>query len=119
MAYILRTHIEKKKLIVGLCLVFGIGHSLSKKICNNLGFQNSFLLKNLTDEDIYLISLFVDDLKILVKGDLNRWLKQKIDYLVSLNTYRGFRHRQGLPLRGQRTHTNARTTKKLRFKKRL
>lgn len=119
MAYFLRTHIEKKRLVLGLCSVFGLGPSLSKKICANLGFQSSFLLKNLTDEDIYLISLFVEDLNILIKGDLNRWLKHKIDYLISLNIYRGSRHRQGLPLRGQRTHTNARTIKKLRFKKKL
>jgi small subunit ribosomal protein S13 len=117
MAYILRTHIEKKRLVLGLRSVYGIGSFLSSKICNSLGFQTSFLVKTLTDEDIYSIFLFVDNLNILLKGDLSRWLKNNIDKLISLNVYRGFRHRQGFPSRGQRTHTNARTSKKLRVKK--
>jgi small subunit ribosomal protein S13 len=117
MVYILRTHIEKKKLVFGLVGVYGVGAFLSYRICNNLGFQKSFLVKTLTDEDVYLISLFVDNLNLLLKGDLSRWLQYRIDRLVSLNVYRGFRHRQGFPARGQRTHTNARTCKKLRIKK--
>lgn len=117
MAYILRTHIKKKYLVPGLTAVYGIGKSMSLSLCQRLGFQKTFLLKNLTDEDIYQISQLIDELKILTKGDLSRWVKQKIDHLSSQKTYRGIRHRQGLPLRGQRTHTNARTAKKLRLKK--
>ena len=117
MAYILRTHIKKKYLVPGLTAVYGIGKSMSLSLCQRLGFQKTFLLKNLTDEDIYQISQLIEELKILTKGDLSRWVKQKIDHLSSLKTYRGIRHRQGLPLRGQRTHTNARTAKKLRLKK--
>jgi small subunit ribosomal protein S13 len=117
MAYLLRTHIKKKYLIYGLTSVFGIGNPLAKTICFRLGFQKNFLVKNLTDEHIYQLTNLIEELKILIKGDLKRWIKQKIDHLSTLRVYRGIRHRQGLPLRGQRTHTNARTSKKLRFSK--
>lgn len=117
MAYILRTHIQKKYLFFGLKMIYGIGASISASLCHRLGFQKKFLLKNLTEEDIYAISQLVDELKFNIKGDLERWLKQKVDFLSTLKTYRGIRHRQGLPVRGQRTHTNASTPKKLRFKK--
>lgn len=119
MAYILRTQVKKKYLIQGLTQVFGLGYSLSKNLCSRLGFQQKFLTHKLTDEDIYRIGLLVEELKILVKGDLQRWVKQKIESLAVLKTYRGIRHRQGLPLRGQRTHTNAKTAKKLRFLKKI
>lgn len=117
MAYVLRTHIKKKYLANGLTSVYGIGEPLAREICYRLGFQKKFLLKNLTDEHIYQITNLLEELKILIKGDLQRWIKQKIDNLTTLKIYRGIRHRQGLPLRGQRTHTNARTSKKLRFVK--
>lgn len=117
MAYILRTHIEKRYLINGLKTVYGIGPSQSENILRRLGFQKKFLLKNVTEEDINLITQLVEELKIDIKGDLQRGFKQRVDYLANLKTYRGIRHRQGLPLRGQRTHTNGRTAKKLRSRK--
>lgn len=114
MAYLLRTHVKKKYLPQALCSVFGINKSLASQICMSLGFQKYFLTKNLSDEQIYLIGKYVEEKEILIKGDLLRWIKQKIDLLASLRVYRGIRHRLGLPLRGQRTHTNARTAKRLR-----
>jgi len=119
MAYILRTHMKKKYLIHGLKTVYGLGNFLSKKICKSLGFQKTFLLKNISDEQIFHLSQSVEEWNIPLKGDLQRWLKQKIDKLVTLKTFRGIRHRQGLPVRGQRTHTNAKTQKKLKYSKRL
>jgi small subunit ribosomal protein S13 len=114
MVYILRTHLKKKYLIQALRDVYGLGNSLSLQLCRSLGFQRHFLLKDVTDEDIYYIDQLMEDLKLAIKGDLQRVIKQRIDELASTKSYRGLRHRQGLPLRGQRTHTNARTAKKLR-----
>lgn len=117
MVYILRTHVKSKFLNYGLSSVYGIGLSISNKICQKLGFQDNFLTKNLSEQDIFYITCLLDDMKILIKGDLQLWIKQRLDLLSGLRVYKGVRHRQGLPLRGQRTHTNARTVKKFRFKK--
>ena len=117
MIYVLRTHLKKKYLIHALQEVYGLGSSLSVQLCRSLGFQKNFLLKGLTDEDIYYIDQLMDDLKLTIKGDLFRFRKERIDELVSIKSYRGLRHRQGLPVRGQRTHTNAQTVKKLRKQK--
>lgn len=114
MAYLLRTHIKKKYLLHALCSVYGINKSLSAHICKSLGYQKNFLTQNLTNEQIYCITQYVEEKDFLIKGDLLRWVNQKIESLATLRVYRGIRHRHGLPLRGQRTHTNARTAKKLR-----
>lgn len=114
MVYILRTHLKKKYLVQALRDVYGLGPSLSIQVCQSLGFQKHFLLKDVTDEDIYYIDQIMDDFKFSMKSDLQRIVKQRIDELVSIKSFRGLRHRQGLPVRGQRTHTNARTVKKLR-----
>ena len=119
MVYILRTHMKKKYLIHGLQSVYGIGESLSKKICKSLGFQTTFLLKNISDEQIFHLGQSVEEWNIALKGELQRWLKQKIDRLATLRTYSGIRHRQGLPVRGQRTHTNARTAKRLKYSRKI
>lgn len=114
MAYLLRTYLKKKYLVQALTAVYGIGSSWSVRLCQSLGFQKKFLLKDLTDEDIYHIDQLVTELDLPIKGDLQRVKKQNIDHLASIRSYRGIRHRQGFPVRGQRTHTNARTVKKLR-----
>lgn len=114
MAYLLRTYLKKKYLVKALKAVYGIGDSWSVNLCQSLGFQKKFLLKDLTDEDVYHIDQLVTKLDLPIKGDLKRIKKQKIDRLASIRSYRGIRHRQGFPVRGQRTHTNARTAKKLR-----
>ena len=118
MAYVLGTHLKRKYLIEGLMSVYGVGFSLSKQICRSLGFQKSFELKRITDEQVFQIMQCVEDLEIPIKGELQRSIKQDIDDLATIKTFRGLRHRQGLPVRGQRTHTNARTQKKLRYYRR-
>lgn len=118
MAYFLRTYLKKKYLVQALKAVYGIGISLSSDLCHRLGFQKNFLLENLTDQDIYHIDQLVTSLNLPIKGDLQRIIKQRIDHLANIRSYRGVRHRQGFPVRGQRTHTNARTVKKLRRLKR-
>lgn len=114
MAYLLRTYLKKKYLVHALTAVYGIGSSWSVNLCQSLGFQNKFLLKDLSDEDIYRIDQLVTELDLPIKGDLHRIKKQNIDQLASIRSYRGLRHRQGFPVRGQRTHTNFRTVRKLR-----
>ena len=118
MVYILRTHLKKKYLIQALKDVYGLGNSLCFRLCQSLGFQKHFLLKEITDEDIYHIDQLLENSRLVIKSDLQRAVKQKVDHLVSINAYRGIRRRQGLPVRGQRTHTNARTCKNLRKVKR-
>lgn len=118
MLYLLRTQLKKKYLIHALRDVYGLGSTLSVKLCQCLGFQKHFLLKDVKDEDIYNIDQLMEDLPFSIKGDLQRLTKQNIDHLVGIKSYRGLRHRQGLPVRGQRTHTNARTCKNLRRLKR-
>lgn len=118
MSYILRTHVKKKYLFYGLQSVYGLGPFLSRQICKRLGLTVTFLIKNLTDEQLFQISQCVEELGISLKGELQRQLKHNVDKLLTLKTFRGIRHRQGLPVRGQRTHTNARTQKRLRFFKR-
>lgn len=119
MLYILRTsiNIEKKYLYKGLTLIYGVGPFLSKKICDRLGFQKNFLIKDVSDFDIADISQLADQLKINVKGDLQRWLKEKVNLLIKIRSYRGIRRIQGFPVRGQRTHTNARTARRLRVRR--
>lgn len=118
MVYILRTHVKKKYLFYGLQSVYGIGPFLSQQICKRLGFKFTSSIKDLTDQQLFQISQCVEELGIPLKGELQRQLKSNLDKLLTLKTLRGIRHRQGLPVRGQRTHTNARTQKKLRFLKR-
>jgi small subunit ribosomal protein S13 len=118
MVYILRTHLKKKYLIQALREVYGLGNSLCFQLCKSLGFQKYFLLKEITDEDIYHIDQLLENSKLTIKSDLQRTIKERIDCLVGIKTYRGIRLRQGLPVRGQRTHTNARTCKNLRKLKR-
>jgi small subunit ribosomal protein S13 len=115
MVYVLRTHLKKKYMVEALPSVYGIGSFLSKQICRSLGFQKLFKLKRITEEQIFQIVQCVEDLEVPIKGELQREVKQNIDKLVALKVFRGFRHRQGLPIRGQRTHTNARTQKKVRY----
>lgn len=118
MLYLLRTQLKKKYLVHALRDVYGLGKPLSIKICQSLGFQKHFLLKDIQDEDIYNLDQLIEDFNFSIKSDLQRIIKQRIDNLVSIKAYRGIRQRQGLPVRGQRTHTNARTCKSLRKLKR-
>lgn len=117
MIYILRTNVKNKYFLKGLCCIYGIGFSQAGLISKSLGFQNKFLVNLLEEKDYQYIPHVVEKLRIKIKGELKRWLKLKIDNLLYLKTYRGNRHRQNLPVRGQRTHTNARTAKNLRNKK--
>ena len=94
---------------IGLTSIYGIGRSTARKICEANGIEFSKKIKDLSDHDLEKIR---DALSaILVEGDLRRENSINIKRLMDLGCYRGFRHRRGLPVRGQRTKTNARTRK--------
>jgi small subunit ribosomal protein S13 len=94
---------------IGLTYIFGIGRTTAQKICESVGIPFSKKIKDLTDGDLEKIREEVG--KLTIEGDLRRETSINIKRLMDLGCYRGFRHRRGLPMRGQRTRTNARTRK--------
>lgn len=95
--------------VIGLTAIFGIGRSTARKICEATSIAESKKVKDLDDAD--LERLRDEVAKYVVEGDLRREVTMSIKRLMDLGCYRGFRHRKGLPVRGQRTRTNARTRK--------
>ncbi len=94
---------------IGLTSIFGIGRPTAQKICDAVGIAHSKKIKDLTDSDLERIR---DEIgRITIEGDLRREISINIKRLMDLGCYRGLRHRRGLPMRGQRTRTNARTRK--------
>jgi small subunit ribosomal protein S13 len=98
-----------KRVEVGLTYIFGIGDSSSRKILADTGIEPNTRVGDLTEEEVSRLRNAVDDLT--VEGDLRRETSQNIKRLMEIGCYRGLRHRRGLPVRGQRTKTNARTRK--------
>jgi small subunit ribosomal protein S13 len=94
---------------IGLTAIYGIGRSTAQKICEAVGVPYSKKVKDLTDADLEKIREELG--RITIEGDLRREMSINIKRLMDLGCYRGFRHRRGLPVRGQRTKTNARTRK--------
>jgi small subunit ribosomal protein S13 len=94
---------------IALTAIYGIGRQTAKDICNNLQIDPSTKIKELTEEQLDSIRAVIS--KMTVEGDLRREVSMNIKRLMDLGCYRGIRHRKGLPLRGQRTRTNARTRK--------
>ncbi len=98
-----------KHAVIALTSIYGIGRSSSKKICEAAGIVPSTKIKDLSEEEVGRLRTEVGNYR--VEGDLRREITVNIKRLMDLGTYRGIRHRRGLPLRGQRTRTNARTRK--------
>jgi len=94
---------------IGLTAIYGVGRSTAQKICESCGIALSKKIKDLTDGDLEKIRDEVG--RLTIEGDLRREISMNIKRLMDLGCYRGFRHRRGLPMRGQRTRTNARTRK--------
>ena len=110
MARIANINIPNQKHIeIGLTAIFGIGRPTARRICTSVGIPGTTKVKDLTDQQVDQIRAEVA--KITVEGDLRRQVSMNIKRLMDLGTYRGMRHRRGLPVRGQRTRTNARTRK--------
>ena len=100
----------QKKIAVGLTSIYGIGHYNAKCIIEKAGIPENRRVADLTDAEILKIREIIDK-DYTVEGDKRREVSMNIKRIVDLGTYRGLRHRKGLPVRGQRTHTNARTRK--------
>ena len=97
-----------KRIEVGLTYIYGIGLTTSKKILAETGVDPSVRVKDLTEDDLTKLRDYIQA-NIKVEGDLHREVSQNVKRLMEIGCYRGLRHRRGLPVRGQRTHTNART----------
>ena len=99
-----------KRIEVGLTYIYGIGLTTSKKILAETGVDPDVRVKDLTEHDLQKLRDYIQG-NLKVEGDLHREVSQNVKRLMEIGCYRGLRHRRGLPVRGQRTHTNARTRK--------
>ncbi len=99
-----------KRVTISLRYIYGIGPKKAQDICTKLGIPDERRVNQLSDDEILRIRELIDR-EFRVEGDLRREVSMNIKRLVDLGCYRGLRHRRGLPVRGQRTHTNARTRK--------
>jgi len=100
---------NEKPICIALTYIYGIGRSISKKICADAKVDGGIRVKNLTDDQLNAIRNEISKYK--VEGDLRRETALNVKRLSEIGCYRGLRHRRGLPVRGQRTRTNARTRK--------
>lgn len=101
---------KNKRIEIALTYIYGIGRTTASKIIADTGIDPSIRVKDLTEEDATVLREYIDK-NIEVEGDLRRMTALNIKRLVEVGCYRGVRHRKGLPVRGQRTKTNARTRK--------
>ncbi len=101
---------KNKRIEIGLTYIYGIGLPTATKILEATGINPDTRVKDLTDEDVVKLREYIDK-NVVVEGDLRREVALNIKRLIEIGCYRGVRHRKGLPVRGQRTKTNARTRK--------
>lgn len=102
---------NEKRAEIGLTYIYGIGRTTAAKMCADLNIVDGTRIKDLTEEQISAIRNYIDQNGLMVEGDLRRERSQNVKRLMDIGCNRGLRHRKGLPVRGQRTHTNARTRK--------
>jgi len=100
----------EKRLEVSLTYIYGVGRRLSNEIIAKLGLNPNMKAKQLTEDDIARLNAILQG-EYVVEGDLRRQVQNNIKRLININSYRGMRHKLGLPVRGQRTRSNARTRK--------
>ena len=101
---------REKRIEIGLTYIYGIGNTTAKKIIAETGVNPDIRVKDISEDDLQKIREYIDK-NLTVEGDLHREVSQNIKRLMEIGCYRGLRHRKGMPVRGQRTHTNARTRK--------
>ena len=101
---------REKRLEIGLTYIFGIGRTTAKKLCDETGIHPDTRVRDLTDSEVNKIRMFIEN-NLSVEGDRRRNVQTDIKRKIEIGSYQGTRHRKGLPVRGQRTHTNARTRK--------
>lgn len=102
---------DRKKIIPGLMDIFGVGRELAFRIVSLTGIDYTKRIKDLTEEEVAKINSTIEELGLKVEGDLRKEINDNIQRLKDIRCYRGLRHIAGLPVRGQRTHSNARTRK--------
>jgi small subunit ribosomal protein S13 len=101
---------REKRIEISLTYIFGIGRPTSQKILAETGIDPNTRVRNLTEDEVQRLRVYIDQ-HLKVEGDLRRDVSQDIKRKMEIGCYQGIRHRRGLPVRGQRTHTNARTRK--------
>ena len=101
---------REKRLEISLTYIFGIGRTTAAQVCAGTEIDPSTRVRDLTDEEVARLRAYIDQ-NLKVEGDLRRDVAQDIKRKIEIQCYQGIRHRRGLPVRGQRTHTNARTRK--------
>ena len=101
---------NEKHVVVSLTYIYGIGRTTAEKILDALKIDRSTKTKDLTEDEVVKIREYIEN-NLKIEGDLRREVSQNIKRLIEINSYRGIMHKRGLPVRGQRTHTNARTRK--------
>ncbi len=101
---------REKRLEISLTYIFGVGRTTARKVCQETGMNVDTRVRDLTDEEVARLRNWIDA-NLKVEGDLRRDVQQDIKRKMEIGSYQGIRHRRGLPVRGQRTHTNARTRK--------
>ena len=102
---------REKRIEIGLTYVYGIGRPTATKILEEAGVNPDTRVRDITDEEVKKITEAIETLGVMVEGDLRREIALNIKRLQEIGCYRGIRHRKGLPVRGQKTKTNARTRK--------
>jgi small subunit ribosomal protein S13 len=101
---------REKRLVISLTYIYGIGRTGAEQICEATDIDASTRVRDLTDSEVTKLRSFIEE-HFKVEGDLRREVNQNIKRKMEIGCYQGLRHRRGLPVRGQRTHTNARTRK--------
>ena len=101
---------RRKRIEIALTYIYGIGPAIAKRVVKDAGIDGKVRTQELTEAEVARIRSVIEA-NVKVEGDLRKEVAMNIKRLMDLNSYRGFRHRRGLPVRGQRTHTNARTRK--------
>ena len=101
---------REKRIVVALTRIYGIGMSLARDIVNEAGIDEDTRVRDLAEAEVSALRQIIDD-RVMVEGELRRETQQNIRRLMDIGSYRGIRHRRGMPVRGQRTRTNARTRK--------
>lgn len=99
-----------KHISISLTYIYGIGRSTAESILDTLNIKKSIKTKDLSEDELVKIREYIEN-KYTIEGDLRREVTQNIKRLIEINSYKGIRHKRSLPVRGQRTHTNARTRK--------
>ena len=101
---------REKRVEIGLTYIYGIGRTTASKVCEKAGVNPATRVRDLTEDEVTKLRDAIDA-SYTVEGDLRRERRQNVSRLMEIGCYRGLRHRKGLPVHGQRTHTNARTRK--------